>query len=61
MTDREREELVLDLTDEWHCAMPGDEAFGQELVEFVASRLGVSPEEAGREIYGPHWPDGAFL
>jgi hypothetical protein len=58
-TDREVE--ILDLTDEWHHSVPGDEAYGCSLVEFVAAKLDVSYNQAGREIYGPHWKDGAVL
>jgi hypothetical protein len=57
----EREILILDLTDEWHDSDESDEGFGYTLVEFVAAKLGVSYDQAGQEIYGPHWKDGALL
>jgi hypothetical protein len=52
---------ILDLTDEWHSAEPNDEAYGTELVEFIAAKLGLSFNDAGYAIYGPHWKDGAIL
>lgn len=53
----DEEVQILDWTDEWHSS-PDD---GVGLVDFIAAKLGVSYNEAGSRIYGPHWKDGAFL
>lgn len=59
LSDREVE--VLDLTDEWHDATPGDKAYGTGLIEYVADRLNISHKDAQLAIYGPPREDGAVL
>lgn len=59
----DREVQILDLTDEWHLAEPGDDAHDYSLVGWIAHNLGISNREAQLELYGNNAPrdDGAVL
>lgn len=57
MTD-EREELILDLTDEWHLGV--EESMDYTLVGWLAHKLGISVDEANVALYGDSNPNRVF-